>query len=679
MFAETRLLACLTFLALAPARAIIAAPPGALSAVGLAPQRSRGELQLLAAEGDWQDSPERVVHHTKVRGGTHSVWQAASQATAAAPEKERYLEDTSHVARAVPGEERSPAGPEQPNSHVELARHLEVAAPAPAPALAPDSAQGEADQEHVAGVARRIKDKVRFAVRKKHVSVVSTSVECIVLLTCQYFFVYVTWFIVQVLNRLNLVKRENEERILIGVVETIFFVPMLCVLVFAVRMRAYQLAQGQAWKYELPQWWTRLGMLVCTWSVLIWTLVVLLARSIYGDAWEASAKTPGPLNLSKVLHMVRKCILVVTYVGFTTMCVGCLTMQGPKELWGEAGGPRVSPAVLCTMILTVMYFAVYLCLACMRLINQVAQRSADFKALPDSLVAAKTSLACVPMLCLLFIVARLRALQLDPVHGNPKTWVQGFFYVCTVCVIVQAVMFLLQSFGIGVTAPPASIKQGSLRMAEPSFHRVDKFDTMKMSLNVLVHVSLIPIFYGMYIQTRDDGKDVYFNPTLSKVVRLQAVYFSVHTLWLLVSIVTAHRDPAAGGPPTFLLRLEVFLRVRAKEAVAFCPMFCVLFLGLYIEAKQIGGAGFDPPRWCTRTEDAVTITIVCLAFAGIDAALPRVSPSVIRVCRIMQYLFLALLYLFALVLSVALCAMTGASDSPSTFQPVRASTPSNFA
>ena len=35
------------------------------------------------------------------------------------------------------------------------------------------------------------------------------------------------------------------------------------------------------------------------------------------------------------------------------------------------------------------------------------------------------------MLCVLFLGARMRALQMDPKHGNPQRWAQNCFYLCT--------------------------------------------------------------------------------------------------------------------------------------------------------------------------------------------------------------------------------------------------------
>ena len=42
-----------------------------------------------------------------------------------------------------------------------------------------------------------------------------------------------------------------------------------------------------------------------------------------------------------------------------------------------------------------------------------------------------------PMLCALFLAARMRALQMDPLHGHPQKWAQNCFYACSVALVVH--------------------------------------------------------------------------------------------------------------------------------------------------------------------------------------------------------------------------------------------------
>merc|ERR1719420_962688 len=42
-----------------------------------------------------------------------------------------------------------------------------------------------------------------------------------------------------------------------------------------------------------------------------------------------------------------------------------------------------------------------------------------------------------PMLAVLFIGARMRALNMDPINGNPQKWAQNCFFMCTYALLAQ--------------------------------------------------------------------------------------------------------------------------------------------------------------------------------------------------------------------------------------------------
>merc|ERR1719191_727596 len=42
-----------------------------------------------------------------------------------------------------------------------------------------------------------------------------------------------------------------------------------------------------------------------------------------------------------------------------------------------------------------------------------------------------------PMLAVLFIAARMRALNMDPINGNPQKWAQNCFFMCTYALLAQ--------------------------------------------------------------------------------------------------------------------------------------------------------------------------------------------------------------------------------------------------
>merc|ERR1719214_459919 len=56
---------------------------------------------------------------------------------------------------------------------------------------------------------------------------------------------------------------------------------------------------------------------------------------------------------------------------------------------------------------------------------------------------AADTVVLAPMLCILFIGARMRALQMDPKNGAPQPWAQTLFYVCAYGLLVGTGLVLL--------------------------------------------------------------------------------------------------------------------------------------------------------------------------------------------------------------------------------------------
>ena len=59
------------------------------------------------------------------------------------------------------------------------------------------------------------------------------------------------------------------------------------------------------------------------------------------------------------------------------------------------------------------------------------------------MLKAADTLAMAPMLSVLFLAARMRALQMDPIGGNPQKWAQNCFYACTYALIFQTILAIV--------------------------------------------------------------------------------------------------------------------------------------------------------------------------------------------------------------------------------------------
>ena len=128
-------------------------------------------------------------------------------------------------------------------------------------------------------------------------------------------------------------------------------------------MRALQLSQGEPDKYDLPQPFVKNCMQACAWSVLVQTLMVLLIPVILGGSpkvgEDGTPEVPEGGAMAKAFTAVRYLAMIAMYGGFSTVCYGAVTMEGPAALWAN-GAPPVSPAVACTMNLCYQYFGIYL-------------------------------------------------------------------------------------------------------------------------------------------------------------------------------------------------------------------------------------------------------------------------------------------------------------------------------
>ena len=123
--------------------------------------------------------------------------------------------------------------------------------------------------------------------------------------------------------------------------------------------------------------------------------------------------------LATIFNVVRYLTFLGLYIGFGAVCVGVFKYEPPAGVW-DGPLPPVSPAVACTMLLANTFFCIYLLLAISRTYSQYAGGQLFTSNFEVVMLRAADTLAMAPMLCVLFLAARMRALQMDPVSGNPQ-------------------------------------------------------------------------------------------------------------------------------------------------------------------------------------------------------------------------------------------------------------------
>lgn len=445
---------------------------------------------------------------------------------------------------------------------------------------------------------------------------VSTTMQCVLNLCLQYFLIYSCLALVRMYHML--IDSPGSEapspalKTLESATATVNYAPMLCVLFLSTRMRAIQLTQGRTEEFLLPPPWVQFCMRACTWAVAMQLVIVLTVPLMTGK--PAVTDHDGNVEVHRVGQggcyvicvLFRYLIMLGLYVGFIGVCIGVHGMEAPKEVYPD-GTPPVSPAVHCVIVLATVYFFVYFVLAVFRSINQMNGYS-HTKA-SDTFQLAAYTVNFSPMLCILFIAARMRALQMDPRHGNPQRWAQQCMYICTFSVVLQTVLVILVPFCLG----------GKARKG-PSEGDITFEIRNTCCNNFLLVIRWIAIFclYGgfsavvysvLVIEHRKGPAHTpEVSPTLHCVIILTVQFFLVYLfLWIAITLnqlSSQNNDPPIGTPPSqrnppnrVQRNILIATLDSARSIVMFCPMLAILFVACRMRALQLTANKGAPAGW----------------------------------------------------------------------------------
>ena len=289
-----------------------------------------------------------------------------------------------------------------------------------------------------------------------------------------------------------------------------------------------------------------------TYSILANTLLVLFvplftAKEVKttkeGDL-DPEAKAPFENSaLATIFNVVRYLTFLGLYIGFGAVCVGVFKYEPPAGVW-DGPLPPVSPAVACTMLLANTFFCIYLLLAISRTYSQYAGGQLFTSNFEVVMLRAADTLAMAPMLCVLFLAARMRALQMDPIGGNPQRWAQRCFYAASYSLIAQTIMAAVVPLCLKAKALPKDDKtvegdvkyefEGGNQGMLPKVLTVFRFIIM-----LSVYACTTAVVCSVFTIVHPDGKELTppLSPTMQCVVNLASQYFFIYLLlWILITV-----------------------------------------------------------------------------------------------------------------------------------------------
>jgi hypothetical protein len=191
--------------------------------------------------------------------------------------------------------------------------------------------------------------------------------------------------------------------------------PMLCVLLLGLALRTIQ----RSTTYSNT---AMVGMCFSTGVAVLQAVIVGYARAQIQLGYAQDKAEVGPFLQLGIIF--RSLSLVCLYAGIGLILAGIVAIDRTPE------AHQLSATMQCLMMLNVTYFVVHFAVvggtACCRFIHRWSSSAID---------GLQNSLAFAPMLCVLMIGVRLRAIQLDV--QDPPSWATQAMWTASISVVAK--------------------------------------------------------------------------------------------------------------------------------------------------------------------------------------------------------------------------------------------------
>lgn len=279
---------------------------------------------------------------------------------------------------------------------------------------------------------------------------VSPAVQCTMILTCAYFIAYVGNDACRTIG--TFLAGENAdgspretfltrfEQIFKVAQQTMNLAPMIALLFIAVRMRA--IAMG----HNNPQKWAQDCMFATTIAMMVTASMTVVAPLTFsGPAkpgivdGDVTFDTDSPI-VGLVFTLIRYGCLFATFGCLTAVVVSTFIIEAPA---GQST-PPLSTAVATTLVLTDIYFISLLGVWLGASAKQFMGPSewADKAILMFD--SARATTGFIPMTTMLFLAARLRAIQVAGPLKAPQNWAQIMMWITTIGMTISATLSFFQ-------------------------------------------------------------------------------------------------------------------------------------------------------------------------------------------------------------------------------------------
>merc|ERR1719375_3056466 len=202
------------------------------------------------------------------------------------------------------------------------------------------------------------------------------------------------------------------------------------------------------------QKWAQNCFYMCSYALLAQTLfsfavpLVLQGKAKKGEAeGDMIYEVQYPV-LGSILSVGRYLILFCIYIGAGCVIYSVFTIQHPK---GDQYTPPISVTMQCVVNLTFQFFFIYIMIYLCITVKELTQY--EWKLLSNTMYNLIGTVAFCPMLAILFVGTRMRALRITDNKGAPQGWAQDGMYMATWALLIQFLFGLLVPLCTGQETP----------------------------------------------------------------------------------------------------------------------------------------------------------------------------------------------------------------------------------
>merc|ERR1719313_1916054 len=154
---------------------------------------------------------------------------------------------------------------------------------------------------------------------------------------------------------------------------------------------------------------------------------------------------------------------------------------------------------------------------------------------------AANTMGMAPMLCVLFLGARMRALQMDPISGNPQRWAQNCFFMCTYALIAQTCVAIFVPLVLGGKVEKNTEVEGDMvyKVSAEQKMLAKGITALRFGIMLCVYAGAVAVVCSVFTIEHPDGPEHTppLSPTMQCVTNLATQYFFIYLLlWVFYTI-----------------------------------------------------------------------------------------------------------------------------------------------